>query len=173
MLSRDTGVYEASFYVPEEDPRAIYHEYFNSPNTMFPVWLESGALATKDQVLGVFIGGVAKAYQVKALRLHPVFNDHLGEIALVVVTDPTSGGARAYLRDYQGRAVRFDEKLGGERGALLLHDASGNAWRVNEDALVLADDPSVRLDRIPTNNAFWFGWYSNHPSSLVYPRPPG
>ena len=62
VLHVDTGVYDASFYVPEDDPFAIYYNYFNSSDTMFPVWLQSEALATKAQVLGVLLGGVPKAY---------------------------------------------------------------------------------------------------------------
>ncbi len=170
VLHVDTGVYDAAFYVPEDDPFAIYFDYFNSSDTMFPVWLQSELLATKAQVLGVLLGGVPKAYLLRALMEAPVFNDSIGENGLVVVTDPLQGGARAYLTDREGVRVTFQEELGGELGARTILDSDGVTWRVTEDALVPGDG-SAALARIPTNNAFWFGWYSNNPTTLVYPLP--
>ena len=170
VLSQITGVYQSIFYVPEDDPSAIYYTYFNSSRTMFPVWLQSAALATKAQVLGVLLGGVPKAYLLRALTDVPVFNDSIGKNGLVVVTEPLHGGARAYLADRDGVRVTFEEDLGGPLGARTLVDSNGVTWRVTDAALV-PDDGSAPLVRIPTNNAFWFGWYSNYPLTLVYPLP--
>ena len=144
VLHVDTGVYDASFYVPEDDPFAIYFDYFNSSDTMFPVWLQSEALATKAQVLGVLLGGVPKAYLLRALMEVPVFNDSIGENGLVVVTEPLHGSARAYLADREGVRVTFREKLGGVLGARTLVDSNGVTWRVTDDAL-LPDDGSAPL----------------------------
>ena len=171
VLHVDTGVYDASFYVPEDDPFAIYYNYFNSSDTMFPVWLQSEALATKAQVLGVLLGGVPKAYHIEALAETPVLNDSIGRSGLVVVTEPLHRSTRAFLVDREGVRVTFQEKLGGSLGARTLVDSNGVTWRVTDDAL-LPNDGSAPLPRIPTNNAFWFGWYSNNPTTLVYP-PPG
>ena len=37
VLDQETGVYPAEFYTPENNPQSIYYEYFESPETMFPV----------------------------------------------------------------------------------------------------------------------------------------
>ena len=137
---------------------------------MFPVWLQSEVLATKAQVLGVLLGGVPKAYLLRALMETPVLNDAIGEHGLVVVTEPLHGGARAYLADRDGARITFEEGLGGELGARTIVDSRGVTWRVTEEALVPGDG-SAALARIPTNNAFWFGWFSNNPLTLVYPLP--
>ena len=50
----------------------------------------------------------------------------------------------------------------------VLTASDGQLWRVEEDALVRVDDPSVQLPRIPTHNAYWFGWYSFYPETEVY-----
>ena len=170
VLHVDTGVYDASFYVPEDDPFAIYYNYFNSSDTMFPVWLQSEALATKAQVLGVLLGGVPKAYHIEALAETPVLNDSIGRSGLVVVTEPLHRSTRAFLVDREGVRVTFQEKLGGVLGARTLVDSNGVTWRVTDDAL-LPNDGSAPLLRIPTNNAFWFGWYSNKPNHLGVSAP--
>ena len=36
VLHQETGVYPAEFYAPEENPGAIYYEYFNAPDTIVP-----------------------------------------------------------------------------------------------------------------------------------------
>ena len=39
VLSNQTGYYRAEFYVPEDNPQAIYYDYFTADEVMFPVWL--------------------------------------------------------------------------------------------------------------------------------------
>ena len=54
----------------------------------------------------------------------------------------------------------------------LLVDDGGRQWRVGENYLVRVDEPSRRLDRIPSHNAYWFGWYSYYPQTAIYtPNP--
>ncbi|MGB1287918.1 MAG: hypothetical protein ACPG7F_15370, partial [Aggregatilineales bacterium] len=45
-------------------------------------------------------------------------------------------------------------------------DADGETWAVTEDALVRDDGET--LNRLPGHLAFWFGWYSFNPDTLVY-----
>jgi hypothetical protein len=47
-----------------------------------------------------------------------------------------------------------------------VRDASGQRWRVTPDALV--DDGTGRLPRVPAHRAFWFGWYAQHPDTVLH-----
>jgi len=165
VLDINTGIYPARVYLPESDRNAIYHRYFNDPNTMFPVPRRSTLLRTKDIVLGVKVGAEAKAYPLEELRKQPIVNDTLGGRALVVVTNPQAGAARAYERG----SFRFAlEAESGDGTYTLLRDERGQRWRVEEDFLVQIGDPSRRLERIPTHMAFWFGWFNFYPFTRVY-----
>jgi hypothetical protein len=169
VLDADTGVYAASSYFPEENPRSFYYSYRNDPETMFPVWQRNDRLDTKSQVLGVRLNGQAKAYPLEALVREPVVNDSLGGQDLVVLAQSEAGAARAYRRD----ANTFSparEILGEGRPTILL-DQEGNRWTVDEEALVFVDDPSRRLERLPAHMAYWFGWYGFHPATEVYGQP--
>ena len=53
VLALDTGVSQPGSYFPEDNPNATYYEYFNTPGTMFPVWIRDDSLEAKDVVLGV------------------------------------------------------------------------------------------------------------------------
>ena len=171
VLAQDTGVYSAEFYRPEEDPRAIYYDYFTAPDTMFPVPNRSDLLATKDIVLGVQLNDSYKAYSSAALRMSLIVNDVVGGEAIVVLGSATSEGARAYHRGDRsfGLAPGGGE---GRRGLpLTITDADGGMWRVTEEYLVSAVDESVKLARIPTHMSFWFGWFQFHPDTELYTGP--
>ena len=78
VLEQETGLYPAAFYAPEEDPQAIYYDYFNAPETMFPVPYRDDRLETKDVVLGVQLNDSYKAYSSAALRESSLVNDVVG-----------------------------------------------------------------------------------------------
>ena len=165
VLSNETGVYPPSLYFTEEDPQAIYNEYFNSPGTMFPVWVQSEALPAKEPVVGVVVVGVAKAYPTSALQQQGVIHDAIGDARIVVVPTPDGHGGRVFAVG----DVTFDAgSLEDNDGERLLRDGRGRRWLIGEEALVLAEDLSMRLPRLPSHNAFWFGWYSNYPNSLLW-----
>ena len=84
-------------------------------------------------------------------------NDEVAGRTLVVVTEPASRTVRAYERgDLSFRA-------GAEPGSLV--DGSGATWRVTEEALAGPDGAS--LPRLPGHLAYWFGWFSFYPQTLL------
>ena len=168
VISIETGTYPASFYVPESDPDAIYYDYFNSTDTMFPVWQREGRLETKDVVLGLGIEGEFKAYPVPANPGHRIVNDTVGARQIVVVRATSSQAARVYERN--GQVFSTADAAASARDGLpaSMVDSDGSIWRVTQDYLVSEDDPSRRLERIATHMAFWFGWFAFHPETEVY-----
>ena len=164
VLDVETGLYPGRFYQSEWDSRSIYFRYRESPLTMFPVWQTSDAVTTKGPVIGLNIGGQAKAYPLEALLNQPVVNDELGGQPLVVVTTGPLG-SRAYERG--DRTFLLEE--GDTADANTLTDNSGQLWHVEEDALVSVGNPSEQLSRLPSHNAYWFGWYSFYPDTASLP----
>ena len=170
MLDQETGLYPASFYVPEDDPKAIYYDYFNTPETMFPVPDRSDQLKTKDIVLGVQLNGSYKAYSSTALRESRIVNDVVGDEEILVLGSAVSQNARVYYRD--GRLFRLASITGGHLGIPpVIVDDRGETWQVTEEFLVNAADKSEKLVRIPTHMSFWFGWFQFHPDTELYTRP--
>ena len=162
VLDIDTGVYPARQYRPEEDIRAFYHAYFNSPDTMFPVWNRRAILDTKEVVLGLDIEGEAKAYPVRVLRRQTVVNDTLGGTTVVVIASTRSQAARVYER----KNHTFEAMSEAPNADVI--DSEGNVWNVTEDYLTNKADPVDKLKRLPSHMAFWFGWYAFHPDTGVY-----
>ena len=166
VLDIDTGVYSPDLYQPEDDLSSVYYNYRNSPDTMFPVGHRSPLLDTKAMVLGLRLEGRPKAYPLDRLVEDVVVNDELGGTALVIVTDAKARAARAYHRgDHTFQAAPATEDAG---GLSTIEDEGGTRWQVTEEALVKVNDPSQRLERLPSHTAFWFGWFAFFPLTQVY-----
>lgn len=173
VLDIDTG-YQRPYI-----PGAAYGDYFAYSDTMFPVWQRSGLLSTKDRIYALQIDGVPKAYPVKTLAEERVVNDKLGETSLVLIAsrgDITVDGVNQ-------RAGEVTYNAGGEvraydRGEETFHpspepdtvlDSNGRSWLVTEEALLGPD--GEHAPRINGHLAYWFGWYSFFPQTLIYGEP--
>ncbi|MEM9774957.1 MAG: DUF3179 domain-containing protein [Chloroflexota bacterium] len=155
---------------------AAYGDYFASNGTMFPVYLRSELLDTKEQVYAINFEGQPKAYPIPTLIDERVVNDIHADQPLVLVSAESkieiegfsrrsgtvtySPGAevRAYDRgNFEFTAGETDDEV---------TDQDGMIWTVTEDAL-LAEDGQT-LDRLPGHLAYWFGWFAFFPNTEVY-----
>ena len=171
VLSLETGYYSPSFYPPESDPTAFYFDYRESAETLFPVWNRDPRLDTKEEVLGLSVDDVHKAYALATLQAERVVNDEVGGAEVVIVTSSLSMDTRVYAR--HGRVFSVADEDADEEGEsrglpLAVVDPDGVSWLVTEAALVNTNDASQTLPRLPSHVAFWFGWFAFHPDTLVY-----
>ena len=158
VVSDDTGVYPTEFYRPEWDTRSLYFSYRSDPGTMFPVAGIDESLPTKEQVFGLVFGGAARAYARPDLMHVGVLNDRVGSQEVVIVA-VQGGGIRAF--DRQG--LQFEATSDGH-----LRDGAGNLWRIMEDVLVNVEDNDLILQRLPSRDAYWFGWQSFYPHTDLW-----
>ncbi len=154
VVSRETG------HDRDYTPGAAYGRYFASPETMFPVWKKSPALATKEWVYGLRVGGRAKAYPLDLLFRERVVNDDLGPVPVALVADRESGAVRAYLREN-----RFFAE--GPTSDELVEPATTAVWKVEESGLRPVTGGRVQ-PRIAGHRAYWFGWHAFFPDTELY-----
>jgi hypothetical protein len=141
VLSLDTG------FTRNYGPGVAYHDYFASPELMFPALVKDHRLAQKDRVFGVRVPGGTKAWPLTDFAGGAVLNDRVGFVDVVVIGDPQGLGPRAY----QSAGRRFQK--GGDPSAVT---ADGVPWRVAEEALI--GPGGERLPRLPGHVAYWFAW---------------
>lgn len=150
-------------FVRDYSVGAAYSDYFASPDTMFPVWRRSQQLPTKSWVLALLIHDQPKAYPLSVLKDEQVVNDTLAGQNLVVIHEDGGYGARAYERgEYTFTPASPDTTS-------VILDEAGGRWQVTETALISAN--GEELSRLPGHMAYWFGWYSFYPQTLVYGQP--
>jgi Protein of unknown function (DUF3179) len=166
VLSLDTE------YSRDYSEGAAYRAYFATDELMFDVSRRDGRLPNKAEVLVVralpprFGAGSAAAavaappfaISTDFLRKHPVFHTVVDGRDLVVIT--SAGGAN---RVYASAAYRFSSTGADET----VRDTSGREWILDEDFLEAAFDPAIRLPRVAAHRAFWFGWYAQHPDTVL------
>ena len=94
------------------------------------------------------------------LAPRPVVNDRVGATPVVVVGHGATRTVRAYERG------NLDFRSGRDPDTLVA-EATGEVWRVDEEALV-APSGDRRLARVAGHLAYWFGWFAFHPETPVY-----
>jgi hypothetical protein len=149
-------------------PGAAYGRYFESPETMFPVWKRDASLEPKKWIYGLRHGAFARAYPLDVLFAERVVNDAVGSLPVVLVADPASRSVRAFGR---GPRVLAEGPGPGE----LVEPATGDIYRIAEAALRPRRADAEPLRRVPGHQAYWFGWYAFHPETSLYEgclRPP-
>ena len=153
VLSLATG------HIRDYSEGAAYRDYFATDELMFSVPDLDTRLRNKGEVVGLLFGNPDDrplAISVAFLSKHPVYQDKVDALELVVLTDP-SGANRVYDRG----SVEFVSWDGDQS----VTDSNGGQWRVSESGLE-SDEGDV-LPRLPAHRAFWFGWYSAYPHTRL------
>ena len=161
VLSLDTG------HRRDYSEGAAYRGYFGTDELMFQVSNRDARLPNKEEVLVLRLADPTRSGAHSALAIatrflasNRVFHHTFAGRDVVVVTSEM-GASRVY--DTEG--VRFMRHL----DAAHIADDAERRWRVDEAALVLDGDRDERLERLPAQRAFWFGWYAQYPETeLVY-----
>lgn len=162
VLSLNTG------FTRDYSEGAAYRSYFGTDALMFDVSLHDGRLPNKAEVLVLRSAAPDAnddartlppfAISAQFLREHPVYHVTVDGTDLVVLTDST-GANRVYAADGQ----RFDRLVDNDQ----VIDENGRLWRIGEIELQAAFDEDLRLPRVPAHRAFWFGWYAQHPDTVL------
>lgn len=150
---------------------AAYSRYFNDPDfIMFPVWQQdTSEQANKEMIFGMRIGGTPIAYPLQRIIPAGITMDVVAGQPLLLLAEATPereffepGGAvvRAYERDSESQSFTFDDDTN------TLTDQDGALWQITDEALLGPD--GVSLPRLPGHLAFWFGWFSFYPETLVF-----
>ena len=126
---------------------AVYHDYFSSPDLMFPTIVDQTKHKQKDYVYGIRAFGGAKAWPLKAFIKEPVINDAIGQNELVLIGNAKTRTVRAYQR--AGLVFKRNEQ-----GQLSTSDTT--TWTESEEELV--SSTGKRLARIAGHISYWFAW---------------
>jgi Protein of unknown function (DUF3179) len=153
VLSLDTG------YQRDYSEGAAYRDYFATDELMFGVPRRDRRLRNKAEVVALVFPerpDETLAVAQEFLLAHPLYHDRLGDIDFVVLTD-RSGANRVYASE----GVRFTSWDRDRRVVA----ADGGAWRLSEAAL--EGPEGRRLPRLPSQRAFWFGWFAQYPRTRL------
>lgn len=153
VLSLNTG------YRRNYGEGVAYKKYFGTDELMFNVKETDIRLKNKADVLGlVFPHAPDKALAVssKFLRKKTLYDTRVKDLKMIIITD-LSGAHRVY--ESKGlKFVNWDNQN-------TLEDENGIKWQLKEAFLM--SEQGETLYRLPSHNAFWFGWYSAYPHTKL------
>jgi len=166
VLDVETGVYPGESYAPESGNDSAYFAYRHQKTTLFPVPDRSETLGTKDKVFGLVFGDEARAYPFSMFDGAAVVNDELGGRNVLILETGDGSGVRAYARE--NHVFTLSETSTATGPGLILTDEQGANWQAEEDALVSLEGSARSLERLPSRDAYRFGWYAFYPQTGVY-----
>lgn len=127
-------------------------------------------LQPDEPVLGIALGGDARAYSVWQLERHLVVNDRFGSRAVAVTWCPFSHAAVVYSRDVGGKQLTFESDGRLLLGQLVLRDReTGTVWSQAEG--IALEGPlagaGTSLSPLPVLQTRWKVWKQEQPDTTV------
>ena len=123
-------------------------------------------LKSRDVVVGVEIGGDARAYPWDVVLKRSPIVDHLHGTPLLLVVGPDGKSFRMFISRVDGEATEFFLKSETKDWALL-DTATASEWNFQGCA---TSGPSLGkcMDRIPALKDYWFDWRNYHRDTTIY-----
>jgi len=124
-------------------------------------------LVSRDLVIGVAVGGAARAYPVRVLDWHEVANDTLGGVPVAVCWHPLSGSAVVLDRRRGDEVESFGVSGLVWNSHHLLHDGDGALWAPLLGAAVAGPAAGDTLAVVPSALVDWAAWRAAFPATTV------
>ena len=132
-----------------------YKDYFATDDLMFGVPIIDTRLKNKDEILAIRVPDETDenlAISSNFLRRNPIYSTKIGAIIFTVFTDE-SGAHRVYKTN--GNTFKAYNRKSTVR------DKNDMEWKLTETKMI--SNKGDTLPRIPTHNAFWFGYQAAFP----------
>jgi hypothetical protein len=127
------------------------------------IWEQDARLPNYEQVIGIEIRDIHKAYPVSTLRKDPIVNDNVGSAPVLLVYTARNDTTTAFSRMLGSRTLTFHAAGSGP----MLDNETGSKWSAYGDC-VEGKLKGQKLDRIVPQPGLWFAWAEFHPDTQVY-----
>lgn len=132
------------------------------------------AIGAETPVLGVSIGGDARAYLSPILEYHQVVNDSVGGVPIVVTYDPLTGAPLAWKRSVEGHTLRFGVSgLLYNSGFVLYDHETESLWSQFDGRAIAGPLAGKTLEPVALRQQGFGSWFAREPKTriLIPPEP--
>ena len=123
-------------------------------------------LSARTQILGIKIGGSAKAYPVSTIQRQSPIIDSLADTPLVIVMAEDNKSVRVFERRIDGQDLEFFAKPN-TRPIRLVDAETSSEWDFTGKA-VGGKYLGRELKKIYSLHDYWFDWKAYNPDTAVY-----
>ena len=150
---------------PRDGIPALYYPEFVEAD-------EANYLSADDRVLGVVIGGKARAYPVRILDWHEIVNDEIGVQKFVVTYCPLCGTGMVFATNLtiNGESTALSFGVSGllyQSDVLLYDRETESLWSQVMSEAVVGTLKGTPLPQIPVFHTSWQDWLAKHPATQV------
>ncbi len=134
-----------------------------------PLTFPGQGLKDRDVILGVRMGGQARAFPLAKVRGQTPVEDRVAGVPLVIVTGPDGESVRIFRSQWNGLDIEiYREASNGEQNQdWRLLDSQANTWNF---AGCATSGPATGqcLQKINFVKDYWFDWKNYNPGTTVY-----
>ena len=123
-------------------------------------------LKSRDVVVGLEIGGAARAYPWETVVKQSLIIDHVHGTPVLLVVGPDGKSFRTFVSRVDDKDAEFFLK-GDTKDWALLDSATASEWNFQGCSTSGAGQGKC-LARIPALKDYWFDWRNYHPDTTIY-----
>jgi hypothetical protein len=125
-------------------------------------------LSNEDEVLGIEIGGEAKAYPISILNWHEIVNDRLAGERIAVTFCPLCGTGVILSSEATGHDLSFGVSGLLYNSDVLLYDRQTESlWSQIKKKAISGPMRGESLEALPLTHTTWQAWRKAHPKTRV------
>ena len=125
-------------------------------------------LENNDEVLAIYLNGLAKAYPINILNYHEVVNDTFKEQSVIITYCPLCGSGVAFFGRIDNTEFTFGVSGLLYNSDVLLYDRQTESlWSQLIGKAVSGISVGKEFELIAMERITWFDWKSRYPNSLV------
>ena len=118
-------------------------------------------LAMHEEIVGISLDGVDKAYPLSVLRSKGLIHDRIGKNNIIIVYDPDNDHASVFSSQ-----ITAEKSIGLVISNGILSSSDGSMRWKWSGAPISSDTPP--LEKLRGERQWWLGWVEFHPESQIY-----
>ena len=129
---------------------------------------EETAIPDTEPVIGLFLGGEARAYPLRYLMFHEIVNDVIGQVPVAVTFCPLCNSAIVFDRRIGDRTLEFGTTGKLRNSDLVMYDRQTESWwqQFLGEAIV-GELTGTRLEMLPARVESWANFRTRAPAGKV------
>ncbi len=140
-----------------------YTSYDTAKTIFFPLNEINEHLSSKWWVSGVELESGTMAFSQTILKGRGVVNEDVNGTKITAFYDNENDQVRIYSPILNGQELTFSYDF--ENG-VIIDDQSASMW-TNQGVAISGEFKGSKLERIASQNSFWFCWYAIHPDTML------
>ena len=125
-------------------------------------------LRPRETVIGLELGGRAKAFPLAVLREVRVVNDHVGGTPVLIVHQPAADTTTGFVARLNGKDLKF--RPADPQAGTLVDLETHSSWSAY-GRCISGQLKGSRLTPVILEPEFWFAWSEFHPETELYISP--